>query len=334
MVALGLQELGHDARVGDVVTQHPDGGPLIVANIRTGVNHGAPDVLVHRLWTEDTSDMLQAARDSGQTVLFDMDDDIWHWPAWNPAGQYEGKPGQLSRKVMEAHLQACDAVLTSSAVLAREIRRHTDRSVFECAAPIDARPYPWPKKWHDPMRLVWLGTRDYRGPDLETIVDELAEIVKEDDIEFHWLGAQAVDDAEWLRDRIGPRFHAHNWAPIGALPNALSYFDLGVIPSDLHPFNAARAANTGLALAAAGIPFCHSAGMVPAYEDAGLGAPFEPGHLAETLVALDADKDRISTEQRELVEREWNPKTCAEAWVLAATYGDLLHRPVLEDRPL
>jgi hypothetical protein len=255
-----------------------------------------------------------------------MDDDIWHWPDWNPAGQYEGKPGQLSRKVMEAHLQCCDAVLTSSPNLAREIRKHTDRTVFECAAPVDARPYPWPKKWHDPLRLVWLGTRDYRGPDFETIAPEIAEIVKEDDVEFHWLGAQAVDDTEWMRTLIGPRFHGHNWAPIHTLPSALSYFDLAVVPSVPHQFNACRAANTGLALAAAGIPFCHSAGVVSAYDDAGLGAPFEPGHLAETLVRMEAEKDRISVEQRELVEREWSPKACGGAWITAAKYGSMLHR--------
>lgn len=207
--------------------------------------------------------LMERAKRAGQRLFWDLDDDPWSLPEWNPA-HGEIRPKQL--QYWEKDMQAADGILVTTPALGMSTADHIKHvPVFVCANGVDLDDFE-PEVGdieNDPLRLGWIGTVDYRGRDFAIIVDALREALADcwGEVEFWHHGARypLLDSIHAL---LGPRFPVQvrevPWLPLQAMNHHMSHLDAALIPQEDHPFNNARSATTGIKLMAAGVPFVAS----------------------------------------------------------------------------
>lgn len=255
---------------------NPGGRPfcpdvLVIREI-TSVRGPADNDLMVRLITE--------AREAGQRVYYDLDSDPWHPPPM--AGLRDRNGNRLSvrqRKqwapgehhwrwvrIKEEQMAACDGVIVATRHIARVV------SELECPMPpvllarpgIETAAYTRTfrvERPRSPIRLGWMGTTDFRGPDLSTIVEPLrAALAGRHDVEFVFLGY--VEGQQPIEDILGPDFPAPlckvGWVTLDELPGALAELDCALAPQVPCDWAECRSPTTGLAYAAAGVAALHT----------------------------------------------------------------------------
>jgi len=207
--------------------------------------------------------MFSTARDAGQRIFVDLDDDIWRLPPWNPAYIFFDAERQ---RIVERNLAAADGVLASTPTLAAQLATHTDTPVHVCPNGVDVSMYRLRTAEHSPLRVGWCGMTDWRIGDLLTIVDDLTKALNGRDVELWHVGWE--EHRMPIRDVFGDldvRIVERPWVPMSQLPRALAELDIAVVPLEDIALNESRSATTGLALAAAGIPTI--ATPMPAYAE-------------------------------------------------------------------
>lgn len=267
---------------------------------------------------QDNSAIFLPARGKGQQVFFDLDDDIWRLPEWNPAAPFFD--AKMLRNC-EVNMHTASGVLVTTPTLAGQVRSHTDTPVYVCPNAVDVTSYrPHPE--HTPLRVGWCGMTEWRIGDLALIADALAEAVKGRDVELWHLGAEPNRlpiDSLWP-DGFPVPIVGRPWVTMSQLPRSLAQIDVAVVPLEDIPVNQARSATTGLALAAAGIPFVAS--PLPAYEElhAKGGCDLASNQegwaygLAQLLDATPRQRAVWGAKARTAVAEHYNPKRQAAAW--------------------
>jgi len=285
--ANGLTRLGHIVRTSSV-TLHPRSpafGREIRGLDRDGRSTSAreAEIVVMRLVDQDESASIRAARDAGQIIVFDWDDDVWHLPEWNPARRLLKRSGRyiygtplldhptrsIDLDCLEANMAACDAVIASTPPLARVIRDVLDErdepcpQIFVCRNGIVPELYrPTPE--HNPLRVGWAGSIDYLGDSLRTIAPVLVEVMSELDddrrVEFWHLGTEHhPQEVDQILGPVTFPIQSRPWVPAREFPRVLEEIDVAVIPRLACAFTESQSAMTGLSMAAAGVPFIATA---------------------------------------------------------------------------
>lgn len=264
--AEGLLQHGHDVWVTPVMFENADGKLY-------GYDHIAekqlprPDVVIVRhtngpdgeAW--DSVDMYEQARQKGQRLFYDMDDDMWNIPDWNPASQWVTEDVQ---RLIVRNVNACDALIVSTDAIARSALEHgvnVPVHVIPNGVRInDYEPHPGER---NPLRLAWFGATDWRSDDFDIVADALENVLaKRDDVQFWHIGWKPACDLspwEFTFDII-----EYPWVPLVDLPRVMRMIDCAIIPMRKHPFNDARSNHFGLKLSAAEVTWMASA--TPEYE--------------------------------------------------------------------
>lgn len=282
--ARGLRALGHEVEVAGVLTETDD-GPLLGVDLETGVQTEPSDVVVCRLWTKPPShEMILRARQAGQVVLFDIDDDIWHFPEWNPVGRAmrEGAPNVKTAdpETIMLNMAACDAVVASTPALGASVIEVLEREgcgtdVAVARPGVDPQDYRLPsyeERTHEgPVRVGWGGVWEYRGPDLQTIAAPLAKVLPAHGAILWTCGAtqKTGDGLGFPKLAIELGFPPYvvretNWRKLEEYPAWMAECDIAVIPQVDCQFNRARSCHSALQWAACGVPVV--ATRLPEYE--------------------------------------------------------------------
>lgn len=296
----------------------------------TGKNGPAPSVVVCRHLRDpdghelDSVKMFGEARSKGQRVFYDLDDDYWQLPGWNPAAPVWDAE---ALRILDANLGAASGVLCSTEALARAAREHTDTPVFVAHNGVSLAGYHPRDADHEPLRLGWLGLSAYRARDLETIAPALRLVCAEfaGKVELWHLGDH--HDHAPIEDVLGHDFpvpiRKRRWVPAAELPARIVELDVAVMPMELGlPLNAARSATTGLALAAGGVPYVASPNGD--YGELALrGVGFLARYLEQWVMYLrhllgpDADRVGLGRAWRDEVARLRSPAKIAGDYVHA-----------------
>lgn len=286
---------------------------------------------------------IRRAREAGQVVLYDIDDDIWNIPLWSPASRAMHKEIKGLRAVdldvVDANIKACDGVVTPTRYLADELRqRFPDVPVYVLPPGID--PAPYDAVDFDEPTLGWIGQKIYKPKadrklqvgwmgaishhlqhlrSMQVALDCLPAL----DAEFTRLGWIPSDRSELLLAEVPCRVHQVPWGGVDRLPAKLAQLDVGIIPRVDEPFHQGQSITSGLQYAAAGVPFV-ATGTKEYRELAKLGCGTTVHTIAQWRHALsyylrDADERRA--------EAEHARKTALEHYGLEATgrrYNDVL----------
>jgi glycosyltransferase involved in cell wall biosynthesis len=205
---------------------------------------------------ERMPDYILRAREAGQIVLYDIDDDLWHLPEWSPAAQAMNKMVPYARAcdldVVDANIRACDGVITSTDYLAEILRKRFEVPVYVIRPGID--PSVYLPRGPGPLRVGWMGSMSHHLPHLRTMQTAL-DCLPKYDAEFMRLGWIRGDRSEERLQELPCRVGQVPWGGIEELPQKLSLIDIGIIPRVLEDFNEGQSVTSGLQYAAAGIPF-------------------------------------------------------------------------------
>lgn len=233
-----------------------------------------PDVMTMRIMDEvDVSngqakmdahplaDDIRRARDQGQVLLYDIDDDIWRIPEWSPAARAMNKLLPSTRaydlEVINRNIEASSGVIASTPYLQRRLEDMFPGTPVYLQRPgIDPsvylkRKHEWDRR---PLRVGWMGSINHYLPHLQTMWEAL-EVIGYHDAEFVHLGQVRNDGAaEALAPIKAPIKHLP-WCYIHKLPEHLVTLDVGIIPRVPTEFNEGQSASSGLQYACAGVPF-------------------------------------------------------------------------------
>lgn len=249
-----------------------------------------PTVMVLRAtndfsWATDTHgtliDDVARARDAGQIVVLDLDDDLWHIPEWSEAAKsVKGVHAPVDLPMLDKLVAAVNAVTVSTPRIASVVAdRAPSAQTWLMRNGIDITDfYP-----HEPtegrrLRVGWMGGARFHGPHLRTMLEAL-DVLPAHDAEFIHMGwiPERADDSDELSDAIravapGIVLGWMDWMPYSKLRQALAHIDIGIIPRMPDEFHEAQSTSSGMAYAAAGVPFiAQGTGEYRRFADEGAG---------------------------------------------------------------
>jgi hypothetical protein len=304
-----------------------------------------PDVMTLRLFDQADPQSTLEAREHGQLVFFDLDDDVWHFPDWSGVKKWlrrsgewvypnekrsTDKPRTIDLDCLETNYRVANGVLCSTSRVAEAVTEAVPEArTFITRNGIDAALYYYPRKLveHAKVRVAWMGsTTEHNAAGFLDVIGELAAILEEYDCEFWHLGAEPANpDAKplsaWLPKGWKIPVRQVPWAPIKMLPWLLSEVDVGVIARRPHIFHEAQSNVTGLAYAAAGMPFVASrSAEYERLEKSGAGKCYDHPKIGPALVPIlesRALRDDMRRCGRDVAVIEYSPAETAKQWQAA-----------------
>ena len=167
--------------------------------------------------------------------------------------------------------------------------------------------------------IGWSGASHSHPGDLEVVGTAIADLLDQmPEVDLHVIG-----DSEDVTERLGlhrPAW-ASGWQPLGAYFSALRNVTVAIVPLQVSTFNMSKSAITGLAWAAAGVPFVASPTAeyeALAEEGAGIIAhtPADWEGVVAALLTDEAMRDEVRQRGRSVAERHLI-EDHAECWVNA-----------------
>lgn len=210
-------------------------------------------------------EQIHRAREAGQVVIYDIDDDYWKIPEWSPA--YEAKSSWDQRRrahdveLMAKMMEACNAVTVSTEPVRRSVLANTAcRHVYVCRNGIDPDHFTQGKR-HTGLRVGWMGSVTFHGEHLRSMIDTLDTLAKVkaetgQSVEFWHFGAARDLGTSVFQSRIPVPVVSITWRNFDDLIPLLGEVDVAIIPRwKGNAFAEGHSTSSGLEWAAAGVPY-------------------------------------------------------------------------------
>lgn len=205
----------------------------------------------------DYSAQVTAARQAGQRVFVDIDDDLFHLPPTSPARELLTAE---SLDAFAATMNAAEGVICSTAGLARSLGSRVMAPRYVCGNGIDPSLFPLWEGEHTPLRVGWLGPWKWRNDDLASIAEWLVPFLnaRAGDVEFVHMGTMPDDTGkvEDVLQGLTVPVEKVPWVPFQCLPQSLAQVDVLIIPQrrggDFEAFANSRSPTSAIAAIAAG----------------------------------------------------------------------------------
>lgn len=231
---------------------------------------GREVVVVQRQVTAENLKAMKMLRASGKKIVYDLDDNMWDLPAWNPAARIF--------KDMQAGFAMCaaeaDVVTVSTRGLQSACEIHLGRLgkpmlIVPNAVDFDLfRPSQLDKE--DGTILVgWGGSNTHSGDIVDAWEVLPALVRRHENLRLDFVGMKGPKELEGHK-----RVNMRQWVPVGEFANRLSgwSWDVAMAPLTDIRFNRSKSAIKALEAAALKIP-CLMSDVQPYHEFALLGGP-------------------------------------------------------------
>ena len=127
--------------------------------------------VVHRCPRPPMPEMLARIKDKGKKIIWDLDDDYWRVPTWNPAHKYQ------DMKTLDWLRENADRILVSTEPLAQAVNRPEKTTILPNLVDRSS----WPRverKPNDPLRILWAGSI-HHAKDIEEVVPAVIRLIEE-----------------------------------------------------------------------------------------------------------------------------------------------------------
>jgi len=279
--AAKLFENGWDVIFARNLAESPEG--RIYVQDTTGNWRDDRDIIVLQRWMgEGTAERILKAREAGQIIVNEIDDDYWNFPEGHVS--MSTSDPELNKASNREHYResvaASSLITVSTQYLADElsgwgppvklIRNYVDGEFWRPQPPGDY--------------VGWVGGLPWRGKDIELLADTVVPWLRERKQFFYHGGA--VPDLK-IEDRLGyDRVATRSLCGIAQYPRLWEPIRVALCPIDDTPFGRAKSWIKGLEAGCRGVPFIHSAHAE--YEHLGAGLCVrEPDDWAKHLEALE-----------------------------------------------
>lgn len=241
----------------------PGSGFYIFAG-RQGPNFnliGGYDIcVVQRCCTEPQFNFIHMVRSLGIKLVYDIDDDVFDLPEYNPAH----KALMAQRDGFLACMRSVDVISVSTKTLAKVVRKnvrapfnvHTGKEIPILVAEnrIDTRMFvsPIPRTGSGPVLIGWAGSSSHIG-DLALVQGALLDAATIPEVKIQFRGCELAKDDPLA---VLPNYEFKYWTPVaqygGRMP--LWDWDIALAPVTDHPFNASKSCLKMVEAGYCGIP--------------------------------------------------------------------------------
>jgi glycosyltransferase involved in cell wall biosynthesis len=162
--------------------------------LRTDDNYDA--YIFHRMIQPRFLPYLEELKKKGKRIVFEMDDDVWNIPKWNPASRVFG---QMEIDTINYTYDLADEIWVSTPELAAVVNRGDKVHVLPNL--IDPSDYPEPTVRNDGrVRLVWAGSI-HHDEDLEVIAPVVEILIERFGplVDFVFFGCWPEQISQWVR---------------------------------------------------------------------------------------------------------------------------------------
>lgn len=252
---------------------------------------GCKVCIVQRQVSEHNLSCIKRMKDIGMKVIYDLDDDIWNLPSWNP--------GKATFEAMQSGFQMCAAesdmitVSTQGLKSAASKGFKLNKEIMIVPNSIDFTLFHKKNLTRDDNIVVgWQGSNTH-SEDCKDAFEAIADVLDQyTNLQIDICGARAMEyidkwenamiDGKLCRrkvkleipSRLGmhPRSRFRRWVPVGEYANRLSSWgwDIALAPLADHKFNKSKSNIKMLEAAAMKIP-CLASNIQPYNEFASLG---------------------------------------------------------------
>lgn len=248
-----LYDEGWDVIFCRNLADHPSG--RIVVQDPSGAWRDDRDIVVMQRWmSEGTDERVRTARENGQIIINEVDDDYWRMPDIH-VSEKTVDPEKNKASNRDHYRRICESsslVTVSSQYLLDElgswgppvrlIRNYIDVEFWPETPPGDY--------------IGWVGGLPWRGRDMEILRDNVIPWMRERKL-FFYHGGQVADAP--MEDRLGyDRVSSRPLCQILQYVNLWEPLRIALIPIEDTPFGRAKSWVKGLEACARGIPFIHS----------------------------------------------------------------------------
>lgn len=222
---------------------------------------GCDVAVVQRLCTEQNYAALQRMKSFGLKLIYDLDDNMWAIPPYNPAYKMfkQLEPG------FRVCAAACDMITVSTEPLRIAVRRAIGKNCPPVEVVQNSMDHDWfapvpeelRKKKGDRVVLGWAGTNTHTG-DVKHIFSILPKLVDRlPQLELEFVGLPAPNEFRDVDGKIvHPRVRERDFCPVAEWPArwASWQWDIAIAPLDDNKFNASKSNIKALESAALSIP--------------------------------------------------------------------------------
>jgi len=275
------------------------------------------DVFIfHRLLSPLYMDHVLRLKRAGKTIIWELDDDVFHLPDWNPARRfYEQQDSSLY--IMR---DMADHIIVSTEPLAKLL----GPKATVLPNLIDLELWPSPPHRHDgPVRVVWAGSIHHQK-DLDLLVEPINDLLDEfgEQVYFLFFGdlPDAFSEALHVKythlvltvpaDRVRGKVGLVQLVPTSQYPKTLTAIqpDIGLAPLCDHPFNDSKSNIKWLEYSLAGAATVASPAPPYACIEYGIDGLLADNWLDEVAVLIEEPELRglIAANARLRVEQEFS----------------------------
>lgn len=209
-------------------------------------------VVVQRLVDERNWRAIVGFRDRGIKVIYDLDDNLWDIPSYNPAFKaYKEAQKGIGNCAIEANIMTVSTEPLRQAVL-KNVEYLFNLEIVVVPNGIDFRLFQsLPKHERDYVVVAYAGTNSHVG-DVGKVFSLLPEMLaSEEKMHLHMVGLPLPKEIE-----DNPRTRQVPWAPVSEYASRLASwrFDMLLAPLDDNTFNRSKSNIKMLEAAAMGIP--------------------------------------------------------------------------------
>ena len=287
---------------------------------------GKDVVVVQRCCTQPQFDFLKTAGALGMRIVYDLDDNVWELPEYNPAANILG----AHREGFNACIRMVDVVSVSTRTLAKALRKHvkfminmrthkeipivvTENRIAEC---MFVEPVRKPE-----LIIGWSGSSSHVG-DFKVMEESLAKVAKDyPAVQIEFRGCEPPSDSV-LPKLVNYRHKL--WSPVAEFGGRLPIWgwSIALAPVTDHEFNSSKSAIKMVEAAYCKIP-CLASWVQPYREFCGWDKELMwllcPGASAwesklRTLINEPAMRDELGERMWKVVQEHYSWNKSHEGW--------------------
>jgi glycosyltransferase involved in cell wall biosynthesis len=280
---------------------------------------------VQRLYSESNYKALVAFRQMGMKIVYDLDDDMWSVPVYNPAHT-------LFKKLLPGFnicASMADCITVSTEHLKVMVRKELGKKCppvevvenaidFDWFRPVQA---PYRKEKNGKVIVGWAGTNTHEG-DVKKVFELIPELMLDlPQMEFELVGMEMPKSWEKVKDRVRVR----EFVPVAEFAaNWASWqWDIALAPLERNKFNLSKSNIKMLEAAALHIPcvssnvssyakFCHSNSLLRQTVMAECRADWEEN--IRSLVENEELRHRVGEEMYRVAFEQYNVEKRVDRW--------------------
>ena len=241
-----------------------------VQNPSFDVIAGFDVIVVQRCCLRQQFEFIQSAAQHGLKIIYDIDDNVWDLPEYNPAQAILAK----YKAGFASCMRMVDLVTVSTRTLAKVVRQNVkfmvnartgkEIPIVVCENKVEERLFSNPTPRSGPVRVGWEGSSSHAG-DFGMVEDAIVSCAQEyPDTVFEFRGLELPSSN--LITKL-PRFQQKYWMPVSEFCSRMPVWgwDVALAPVTDHVFNASKSGIKMLEAACLGIP-CLASWVKP-YEE-------------------------------------------------------------------